>query len=224
MPIPKREAEAGPKTARERVYIEMREWIINGTLQPEEKISDQEISQYFSVSRTPVREAIQLLADQRLVNIYSGRETLVAPVNYDTITSIYRIAAELHSLAVSMAYSHITEEHIKNLKEYNRLLKLAINRQDNTDASHKDQLFHNVFVNLADNYFLSDFLKTLEAHIRRIQLINNPNYNIIGKAMNPVQEHEKIIEAIENHDLDQAVKCTKHNWLQTIEFAKNSHR
>lgn len=223
MPIPKKEAEAVPKTARERVYIEMREWIINGTLKPEEKISDQEISQYFSVSRTPVREAIQLLADQRLVNIYSGRETLVAPVNYNTINSIYRIAAELHSLAVSMAYPRITETHIRDLKEYNKLLTRAVQKKDNADASHKDQLFHDVFVNLADNYFLSDFLKTLESHIRRIQLINNPNYNIIGKEMNSVQQHEKIIEALEKQDLEQAVECTKQNWLYTIEFATDSH-
>ena len=53
MPIPVKTPLEKQKTAKERIYILLREWIINGTLQPEEKISDQEISQYFSVSRTP---------------------------------------------------------------------------------------------------------------------------------------------------------------------------
>ena len=53
MPIPVKTPLEKQKTAKERIYIQLREWIINGTLQPEEKISDQEISQYFSVSRTP---------------------------------------------------------------------------------------------------------------------------------------------------------------------------
>ena len=73
MPIPVKTPLEKQKTAKERIYIQLREWIINGTLQPEEKISDQEISQYFSVSRTPAREAIQMLADQKLVEIYPGK-------------------------------------------------------------------------------------------------------------------------------------------------------
>lgn len=221
MPIPPKKIEV-VKTARERVYSEVREWIINGTLKPEEKIYDQEIAQYFSVSRTPVREAIQLLADQRLVNIYSGRETRVAPVNFDTINSIYSIAAELHALALSMAYPHITENHIRTLKEYNKLFTLAVQRQDNIDASHNDQLFHDVFISLADNYFLSDFLKTLEAHIRRIKLMDDPNYNLIGKGMISADTHNKIIEALEKQELEQAIEYMKHNWLYIIEFATDS--
>ena len=100
MPIPVKTPLEKQKTAKERIYIQLREWIINGTLQPEEKISDQEISQYFSVSRTPAREAIQMLADQKLVEIYPGKETRIAPVNLEEASSHYRMMAELHALAV----------------------------------------------------------------------------------------------------------------------------
>ena len=55
MPIPKQAPYEAPKSAKMRIYEALREWIIDGTLQPGEKILDSEISQYFSVSRTPVR-------------------------------------------------------------------------------------------------------------------------------------------------------------------------
>ena len=53
MPIPKQVSYEAPKSAKMRIYEALREWIIDGTLQPGEKILDSEISQYFSVSRTP---------------------------------------------------------------------------------------------------------------------------------------------------------------------------
>lgn len=72
MPIPTAPASEPRQTVREKIYNTMLEWIVNGTLQPGEKILDTEIAQYFSASRTPVREAIQLLADQRLIEITPG--------------------------------------------------------------------------------------------------------------------------------------------------------
>ena len=76
MPIPKQVSYEAPKSAKMRIYEALREWIIDGTLQPGEKILDSEISQYFSVSRTPVREAIQMLAEQKLIEIRPGKEKI----------------------------------------------------------------------------------------------------------------------------------------------------
>ena len=53
MPIPVKTPLEKQKTAKERIYIQLREWIINGTLQPEEKYPIRRSPQYFSVSRTP---------------------------------------------------------------------------------------------------------------------------------------------------------------------------
>ena len=83
MPIPLKTEPQVPQTARQRVYSQLKKWIVNGTLTPEEKISDLELANYFSVSRTPVREAMQLLADQRLIQIFPGKESRVAPIDLE---------------------------------------------------------------------------------------------------------------------------------------------
>ena len=115
MPIPVKTPLEKQKTAKERIYTQLREWIINGTLEPGEKISDQEISQYFSVSRTPAREAIQMLSDQKLVEIYPGKSTCVSPIDLKEASSHYRMMAELHALAVEFAWPHLTPEYIRNV-------------------------------------------------------------------------------------------------------------
>ena len=56
MPIPAEQKPMVRTTARERVYKTLQQWIVNGTLLPEERLNDVELARYFSVSRTPVRQ------------------------------------------------------------------------------------------------------------------------------------------------------------------------
>lgn len=220
MPLPQKEEYSKPKTARERIYDEVKEWIINGTLQPGEKISDHEIAVYFSVSRTPVREAIQLLSDQGLINIYPGRGTCVSEINIDEINSIYRISADLHSLALEFAFPKITKNTIQNLKQINDNFYKAEICGNYLEAGKQDQQFHEVFLQLADNRYLSEFTNTLGTHIRRVQMMNDPYYNLAGKNDDSYKQHLKIINALEQKDIKTAKEMMRQNWLYTIELAK----
>lgn len=219
MPLPQKKQCAKPKTARERVYDEVKEWIIDGTLQPGEQIFDQEIAKYFSVSRTPVREAIQLLSDQGLVDIYPGRGTCVSEINLDEINSIYCISANLHALSLEFAYPKITKETISELKTLNENFHRAELNKNYLDAGNWDQKFHNVFLRLASNRYLSEFTSKLEAHIRRVQMMNDPFYNLEGKKDDSYNQHLKIIDALESNDMQEAKKLMQENWLHTVEVA-----
>lgn len=216
MPIPTKKIKEKPKTAKERVYSEVRNWIIDGTLQPEEKISDQEISRYFSVSRTPVREAIQMLSDQHLVNIYPGKETLVAPINLKEAMSNFKIIADLHALAVEFAYPKITDDTIEELKKINASCIVSNNANDIVASEHFDDEFHQVFVNLADNHFLSEFIHILRSHIQRVK---NIDYKENGEAT--FKSHDNIIIALENKDLEAAKDAMRANWLHAVDRMKN---
>lgn len=215
MPIPQKAPESGPKTARERIYQELRQWIIDGTLKPDERISDQEISQYFSVSRTPVREAMQLLADQKLINIYPGRESRVSPIDFHNARTSYRIAAELHAMAVEFAYPKITESILNELKAINDSFFSAGEQNLVADEKHYDQQFHGIFLTLADNYFLTEFTMTLGSHIERIE---NLYYSIIKNYKNSVSEHAQIIASLEQKDIVAAKETMRYNWMHTLEI------
>ena len=212
MPIPVKTPLEKQKTAKERIYLQLREWIINGTLQPEEKISDQEISQYFSVSRTPAREAIQMLADQKLVEIYPGKETRIAPINLEEASSHYRMMAELHALSVEFAWPHLTGEHITSLEECNQLFTAAVHAKNTAEAKRFDSQFHQVFLTLADNHFLSEFTGILNSHIQRIENIYFQQLDIAT-----FESHEKILDALHNQDLEAAKNAVRENWLHTLQ-------
>lgn len=213
MPIPVKLKEEKPKTAKERIYVEVREWIIDGTLQPGEKISDQEISQYFSVSRTPVREAIQMLADQKLVEIYPGRETRVAPIDLEEAKSNYRVTAELNVLALEMAFPKITDEFLDELIRIDRDFALAGRNREVKNAIAYDELFHDKILTLAGNYFLKEFSNILESHSQRIEnqfFQENDDFSF--------QSHEELLAALKRRDLPAAKDAMRRNWMRTVEM------
>ena len=80
MPIPSKTESIQTLSVKDRIYNVVCEWIITGVLKSGEKILDSELAQYFDVSRTPVREAIQMLERQKLVKVIPSRGTIVANI------------------------------------------------------------------------------------------------------------------------------------------------
>lgn len=219
MPIPQKKLTEVPKSAKLRVYEELKKWIVDGTLQPGEKIYDSEIAQFFSVSRTPVREAIQLLADQKLIEVFPGKESRVSEVGVADVDQIYQILASLHSLSLEFAFSRIDGTVIAQLKEANENLSRAIKAGDRENVRKYDQEFHDVFLHVASNDFLSAFSKTLECHIERIE---NLYCDRLPRLEDSVEGHKAIIDALENGDMQTASEAAKQNWLHITDVLDGS--
>ncbi len=213
MPIPNQPLTDIRITAKERVYQTLRGWIIDGTLQPGEKISDQEIAKYFSVSRTPVREAIQQLSDQKLIDVYPGRESLVAPIDLDVVRQCYQMMAELQALAVQFAFSKITPKMIWELEQINGEISSLDGLPDAQAIPAWDQKFHDYFFDLAGNDFLFDFCRILYAHILRVEILH---YSKFRNILVSQEEHTVIINALKEGDLKSAKEAMRENWLYTM--------
>ena len=95
MPIPERPQALQRQSAKSVVYQTVCDWIITGVMKPGEKILDSELASYFNVSRTPVREALQLLQNQKLVCVIPGRTTVVADLDVEDFEKCYRPLAEI---------------------------------------------------------------------------------------------------------------------------------
>lgn len=216
MPIPLNQEPIERQTTKEKVYQSLRDWIIDGTLKPREKISDAEISKCLSVSRTPVREAFQMLSEQNLIEVIPGKETRVAPINIDNIRNAYLTLSVLNGLAVKQAYEHIKEKDICNLSKINARLKKAIANEDISKMRECDNDFHSYFLNLANNPFLVNFYSQLIVHINRMENIYfkyKENFKITT-----LEDHEQIVEFLKAHNLEQAVATMEANWLHLIDI------
>ncbi len=210
MPIPNGAAPLEKVSARTKIYEALCGWIIDGTLQPGEKVSDSEIAVHFEVSRTPVREAMQMLSDQRLLEIVPGKETRVAPIDADETKKIYGLLAVLHSEALTQALPRITNKDIARLCEINDRMRNAVAKRDPVASLRCDREFHAVILAIADNYFLSDFAEKLLLHVLRVEHLHyhHPEIKIAS-----VEEHERIIRALQCHDAAAAIAETKNNWI-----------
>ena len=217
MPIPVKQAAEERLTAKALVYKTLREWIVDGTLQPGEQIFDQEIAKYFSVSRTPVREAMQLLADQKLIEIQPGKESRVAAFDYEEIEKSYVILAELHVLALKFAWNSLTQEDIRKMEEVNEALKSRKNLADQHKAQSLDKEFHDTIVGKAGSDFLQSFTDMLHIQVLRIENLyfeEESNYEESWKV------HEKILQAVKEKNEEAACAAMRENWLRTIALVK----
>ncbi|MEY8337789.1 GntR family transcriptional regulator [Lachnospiraceae bacterium 62-35] len=219
MPIPSIPKNTSPKTARERVYIQLKEWIIYGVLRPEEKISDQEIAQYFSISRTPVREAIQLLADQKLIEVSPGKESRIAPIDSKNVRQVYIIISELDALAVRFAAPSIGKNELDELNEVNQNFSLALNENDQSKARQLDNKFHGIFFRIAANDFLTNFNEVLRIHIERIENLHFTGQN--SNSTDSFMQHQTIIDALKKGDTERAMEMIRLNWIHTIDTLLN---
>lgn len=213
MPIPSEKPSSAPKTARERVYQTLKQWIENNTLKQGEKIYDTEIAGYFEVSRTPVREAMQMLADQKLIEIRPGKESFVAPIDLEMVKENYIILGQMQALAVRFAFPKITESVLEELECINQ----RIITESSSDYLSADKAFHQCIQKLAGNPLLDNFCNMLSSHITRFQFTHLENFPDFNKEKT-FQSHERIIDALRAKDLAAAEKEVNENFTFMLSY------
>jgi len=214
MPIPSVPFNEPKRSAKAKVYETLLDWIVDGTLQPGERLSDTEIAAYFSFSRTPVREALQLLADQRLVDIIPGRESRVAPIDFSQAASNYFLMGRLNAVALELCQEKLEEEHIRRLEELNGDMRRALRQGDYKAVRQGDREFHFLFFTLADNYFLLSAAQNLYTHCIRIENLYFSQANDFSESLDL---HDRIIAALQEGDIQEAGELLTRNWTDTVE-------
>src|SRR5436305_13939589 len=130
MPLPPTETRLTRSLAREEAYGKLRDWIIDGTLQPGETLRDQEIAQSLGVSRTPVREALRRLEDEGFIETALNRWTRVAPIDVAKTAETYAVIEALEVLALELAFPTLTRADLERLTEANRAMQKAAEQQE----------------------------------------------------------------------------------------------
>lgn len=212
MPIPSNISKPIRKTAKENAFHQLQQWIIDGTLQPGEKLNDKELAEALGVSRTPIRESLQLLEAQGFVKMYPGKATQVTEINKEEINDLLPPLAALQALSAELAIKHLTDEKISLLEKTNQRFAQAVRMKNYFLALKIDEEYHQIIVDSAKNSYIKDIISSLQAHVRRLFF-----HNSIILTEESIEEHQKIIEALKAKDVEKASKIMKKNWLRAIE-------
>ncbi|MDN6747120.1 MAG: GntR family transcriptional regulator, partial [Brevibacterium sp.] len=201
-PIPQR------RLLRDDVYRSIRDAIVRGQLAPGEQLRDQELGAWLQVSRTPVREALQRLAQAGLVGAEPGRMTRVAPENPGAVVAARQIAAQLHALAMRLALPKLDENDASEMEAANDWLQTALSDSDIDAAIAADDAFHQVALSRSGNALIPDHLEVVTATLRRAEYLH---FDSVKGRASP-EQHGQIITAVRAGDPDRAVSLTWENW------------
>ena len=197
MPLPNY-PYAGKDTLTKNDILEtLQHWITVMQLKPGEKISDTEIAEYFNVSRTPVREVLKMLEQQKLIFTYPGRATIVADLALDDIESYYLPMQTLQCLAVRLAVEKADAADVEELERLNAEFgEVMENANDAESILMADKSFHEKILEIAGNEYIEEFCSALWVHIARLDYLFFRN-NTMGTSYN---DHKLMIESFRMKD------------------------
>jgi DNA-binding GntR family transcriptional regulator len=199
---------------REQVYAALLEEIVAGRLEPGERIRDLALAGRLRVSRTPVREALQRLQDEGLVESSPGASTRVAPLDRQSAEQAFPVVAALHALATRLGVPGLGARHLAALGWSNERLAKAISEPAAAEAIAADDAFHGVFLEAAGNPELVTALGRLMPKVRRLEYLQFAS--LAGRRS--VAQHREIITAAGSQDAERAARLVEANWLSLGEL------
>jgi DNA-binding GntR family transcriptional regulator len=195
------------QSLRDRVYEIVLQAIVNGDFPPGHQIRDLDIAESLGVSRTPVREALQRLVNEGLVET-TPAATRVTPIDTRAVRSIYPIVGALHALAVRLGADRIGRAEIDALADANELFARAVGERHIAGALAADDAFHGVVIDTAENPALRRTLDMLMPHIRRLQLTQFSS----KAARLSIRQHRDIIASCRRGRFEDAARTMEQNW------------
>ena len=208
MPLPEIQTLERP-VLRNTVYTNLRDWIVQGILEPEEKLKDDELARRLGVSRTPVREALMRLEDEGLIETSANRWTKVSSVTLRDAELIYPVIARLETLALEQAFKYLTKEDFKIMRQVNQHLQKAINSKNPVDAAKADVTFHAVFIGRSYNPELIRVLTELKLKHERLEIAY---FGDASLGTHSPKQHLQLVQLLEQGHFKQALKALEDNW------------
>ena len=125
------------------------------------------------VSRTPVRESLQLLEVQGFVEMFPGKATQVTEIEKESITNLLPPLAALQAFCAELAIPNLSEETLTLLEKTNEQFAHAVHSKNDFAALKIDEEFHHIIVDAANNSYILSMLESLQAHVRRMFFHNS---------------------------------------------------
>ena len=180
--------------------------ILTGALKPRERLVESELISKFNVKRFAARKAIQELAHRGLVEIIPNKGARVVDISDKEVEDIYRVRMNLELLAAELTVERLTREKLTHLKKVQREYRDAVRNGAFEEMVLKNEAFHRTFYQMTENRFLAEHLERLT---NAIFALRYNAYFLLGIAQRTIEDHEAVIQALEERDLEKLKRITK---------------
>jgi len=188
-------------TLAEELRLRLADDIVRGMLAPGTALDETELARRFGVSRTPVREAIRLLAASGLVEARAHRAAVVARPSETRLAGMFEVMAELEALCAGLAAERMTSSERLALDRRHEELRALIRDGDPQRYHETNEAFHAVIYGGAHNAYLAEL--TLDTR-RRVSPFRRAQFRNLGRLAKSHAEHDRVVLAILRGDRDGA--------------------
>jgi DNA-binding GntR family transcriptional regulator len=191
-------------------YKIIKEKLLNLEYEPGSRIREDLIAQEISMSRTPVREAINQLSAEGLVNNIPRKGIFVLELTPQEINDLVDIRESLETLAIENCIREMNDEQFETLEQMLEEFADALRRENYKKCNSLDSQFHLKIAQISNNKKLIEFLGEIEDFMHFARAIEK---KIQPKLKNELtlEEHQRILEAIKNRDIEEAREAIRAN-------------
>ena len=212
MPLPAHASAIVRTNLRDAAYDRIRDWILDGTLAPEEPLRDEALAEALGMSRTPVREALQRLEDDGLVVTNAARRSFVSPLSVAQARDVFPMVAALEALALRLALPHLDSAALQAMQDANTRVAAALRTGNASAAMEADLELHHVFSARSGNGALLGMLDDLKCKVRRIE---RAFWRATDRSAS-LRDHDELIAALAARDLSTAEAVLARNWERSL--------
>lgn len=181
------------RTRAEELRLQIADDIVRGNVIPGATLDETELARRFGVSRTPVREAIRMLAASGLVDMRPHRTAIVARPDAAQVAGMFEVMAELESLCAGHAAERMTGPERRALEDIHERLRLVIQTGDPQHYHEGNEAFHACLYAGAHNAYLAEITLATRA---RVQPFRRAQFRNLGRLAKSHAEHDRVVQAI----------------------------
>jgi DNA-binding GntR family transcriptional regulator len=217
------ESRSVSASAGDQVYAALRESIVSAELEPGRRLSENELGELLGVSRTPVREALARLRDERLVAIVPQLGTFVTLISPQAVADAAFVREALECSAIRLATANATDADLEplqaNLAEQDRAQQAG-----DADAFDKlDDELHRTLCELSGHEVAWWLSRRANGQLDRVRRLSLPEPGYLGEM---VAEHREVVAAVAAGDVEAAETKLRHHLqmvLSTVPALRASH-
>jgi DNA-binding GntR family transcriptional regulator len=220
LPVAER-SRRGP--ARAHVYTALRDAIVSGQLEPGRQISENELAARLGVSRTPIREALQRLREERLVAVVPQYGTFVTHISESGVSDAQFVREALECAAIRGTALRARDQDLGALEAIIRRQDAAREANDSDSFYVLDDELHQLLCDLSGHDIAWSLSQRAKGHLNRIRRLSMPEP---GYMMEMIGEHRAVVAAVAAHDPDQAEQALRHHLrmvLSTLPAIREQH-
>lgn len=177
----------------DQVVERLRDMIVETELAPGERIDEKSLCQEFGISRTPLREALKVMASEGLVELLPNRSPRVSPLTADIVGDLFEFISWLDYQAGLLAAEKVTDKDLRELDRIHRQMQRLHERGDRIEYYRMNAALHISIVEIVGNAVFTSTYATLMAQTQRARFIAIKSQDHWDRG---IREHEQMLDLL----------------------------